>query len=196
MALCAACLKKGRRVEETAQHEHHDCPELAQKVWRAIAKEWLHVTGEALDVSNPLVTVMGMRGLPQEETEKREAAWRLLHGVVLLQLHRARNRVHTALHAKTPYEPKRVSAHHVLHEVRRRTQRQLDLIHLRARHAVESGATHQNGRSTMAEFQHHWITSGMATFSKHGPRLALFRQRPSPPAPHPSACARGARCSR
>ena len=185
MALCAACLKRGRRVEETAQHEHHDCPELAHKVWRAIAKEWLRTTGEELDVSDPLVTVMGMRGLPREEAEKREAAWRLLHGVVLLQLHRARNRVHAAMHAKTPYEPRRTSAHHVLHEVRRRTQRQLDLIHLRARHAAENGATRQNGRGTMAEFQHHWITSGMATFSKHGPRLALFRQRPGPPAPPP-----------
>jgi len=55
-------------------------------VWRAIAKEWLRTTGEELEVSNPLVTVMGMRGLPREEAEKREAAWRLLHGVVLLQL--------------------------------------------------------------------------------------------------------------
>ena len=30
-ALCAACLRHDRHNEETAQHEHHDCPEL----WRA-----------------------------------------------------------------------------------------------------------------------------------------------------------------
>ena len=32
-ALCACCLRNGHRIEETAQHEHHDCP-TARAVWR------------------------------------------------------------------------------------------------------------------------------------------------------------------
>ena len=166
-ALCAACLRHGRQIEETAQHEHHDCPELAQKVWKAVAAEWLRTTGEEIDVSDPLVTVMGMRGLPRAEAETREAAWRLLHSVVLLQIHRARSRIHSARHATTQHEPRRVSVRHVLQETRRRMQRQIDLLHMKARYAAEKGATRQNGEGAMAEFQRHWITSGAATFGKH-----------------------------
>ena len=182
-ALCAACLQHGRRIEETAQHEHHDCPELAQRVWKAVAAEWLRTTGEELDVSNPLVTVMGVRGLPRAEAETREAAWRLLHSVALLQIHRARGRIHSARHATTPHEPKRVSARHVLQETRRRMQRQIDLLHMQARYAAEKGATRQSGEGAMAEFQRHWITSKAATFSKHGPRLNVFRPTQHTPAP-------------
>ena len=38
----------------------HECPE-AQEVWQAVAAAWKEVTQEALDVSTPRLTVMGLR---------------------------------------------------------------------------------------------------------------------------------------
>ena len=85
--------------------------------------------------------------------------------------------------ANNTNEPKRVSARHVLQETRRRMQRQIDLLHMKARYAAEKSATRQNGEGAMAEFQRHWITSKAATFSKHGPRLNVFRPTQHTPAP-------------
>ena len=59
-ALCACCLRNGHRIEETAQHEHHDCP-TARAVWQQVAAAWLQATGESVDINSPLLTIMGLR---------------------------------------------------------------------------------------------------------------------------------------
>ena len=104
-ALCARCLARGDRHEETVMHAVHECPESAE-VWAAIARTWEATTSDPLDTSSPILTVLGLRPRPSPEAptqarkrfEAREPAWRLLHAVTLLKLHQARNRVHMAYH--------------------------------------------------------------------------------------------------
>ena len=70
-------------------------------------KAWEDATGEHLDISSPRLTVLGLRPGPQQaatppETARHKAtepAWRLLHAVTLLQIYKARTRVHVAHHA-------------------------------------------------------------------------------------------------
>ena len=84
-ALCACCLRNGHRIEETAQHEHHDCP-TARAVWQQVAGAWLQATGESVDINSPLLTIMGLRARPagltgaaREKWDALEPAWRLTH---------------------------------------------------------------------------------------------------------------------
>ena len=100
-AFCAQCLRRGEWHEETAIHEYHECPAIREGVWKPLAKVWLAATGDTINVESPLLTVAGLRLAPTTlagEARKRfaalEPAWRLLHSVTLLQLHRARTRLH------------------------------------------------------------------------------------------------------
>ena len=176
-AFCAACLKAGRRVEEGALHEHHECPELAREVWARLACTWTETTGEALDVSDPLLTVMGMRpkgeGPGKEMAEALEPAWRLLHSVALRQIHGARNRIHAAYHAKTPREPKRATSRHVLREIKLRMQTRIEYEHARAEHRAIYGRS----QGARAQFQRLWVLTGVADMQKAGPRLNILRAR-------------------
>ena len=75
--------------------EHSD---YVRAVWAAIAQTWQEATSEPLDVTNPTLTVLGLR--PEQpgggdsragaRFRAREPAWRLLHAVTLLKLHQAR----------------------------------------------------------------------------------------------------------
>ena len=93
--LCATCLQTGARHEDTTTHVAHDCP-TARAVWAAIAQTWQEATSEPLDVTNPTLTVVGLRPKPPDGAtsltkaryEAREPAWRLLHAVALLKLHK------------------------------------------------------------------------------------------------------------
>ena len=173
------------RVEEGAEHEHHACPELAAPVWAEVVRFWRLATGARLDVSDPLLTVMGLRPKPtgagKEKAEALEPAWRLLHSVVLRQLHRARCRIHSAHHAPTPHEPKRATPRHVLREAKKRMQHELENQHTKAKRLAGYGRR----PGVMSDFQAHWITTGVATVRKHGPRLNIFSTPPPtrPPAP-------------
>ena len=186
-ALCAHCLAHGRRTEEHAAHEHHDCPVVAQKVWRAVADAWARTTGERLDPADPTLAIMGVRRRPEDLTggarekwDALEPAWRLLHSVTLLQIHKARNRAHTARHAKTPYEPQRVSVKFVLRATKTRVQQRLEYEHAKARHK----AMFTTDKGAMAAFQRIWVTTGVATMTKGGPRLNILRPAPqTAPAP-------------
>ena len=174
-ALCAACLKTGRRVEEGALHEHHECPMLAREVWKGVAHAWEAATGEALDVSDPLLTVMGVRpaatGPGREKLEALEPAWRLLHSVTLRQIHGARNRVHAAHHAKTPREPRRATSRHVMSAVKQRMQQRIQYEHARA----ESRAAHGLNQGARASFQKWWVLTGVADMHKGRPRLNMWQ---------------------
>ena len=45
-------------------HAHSECPELAAPVWRAVAAAWERTTGERLDPTDALLTIMGLRPAP------------------------------------------------------------------------------------------------------------------------------------
>ena len=90
-ALCARCLHRGMRHEESAIHEYHDCPAIREGVWKPLASAWLAATGDAIDIESPLLTVAGLRLAPATLTgdarkrfDAREPAWRLLHSAALL----------------------------------------------------------------------------------------------------------------
>ena len=107
-------MRRGERHEETAIHEYHECPTIREGVWRPLAKVWLAATGDTINVESPLLTVAGLRLAPATlagEARKRfvalEPAWRLLHSVTLLQLHRARTRLHMAYHAHPRHDARR-----------------------------------------------------------------------------------------
>ena len=130
-ALCARCLQRGDRHEETVTHEVTACPE-ARAVWAGIVKAWEAATGEPLDTATPRLTVMGLRPEPGPSPSKQardrhaasEPAWRLLHAVTMLQIHQARTRVHMAHHAQGgPHEAKRAAPRHILRAVRQRDRR-------------------------------------------------------------------------
>ena len=125
-----------------------------------------------------------------------EPAWRLLHSVVLRQLHRARCRLHGAHHADVPFTPKKTAPRDIVREVRKRLQARLEYEYARACHA----ATYTRVRGAMASFHSHWVATGFAVLRKGGPRLTLFTTRPAcQPAP-PGApvrrrwCAWGGAC--
>ena len=99
-------------------HVSHDCP-TARAVWAAVADTWEAATTEPLDVTNPTLTVLGLRPQPpvgalgrdRARYYAREPAWRLLHAVTLLKLHQARTRAHMAYHdpRKARASPARLS---------------------------------------------------------------------------------------
>ena len=72
-ALCARCLARGDRHEETVMHAVHECPESAE-VWATIARTWEATASEPLDTSSPILTVLGLRPRPSPEapTQTRE----------------------------------------------------------------------------------------------------------------------------
>ena len=72
-ALCARCLAKGASHEETVVHAVHECPE-STEVWAAIARTWEATTSEPLDISSPVLTVLGLRPRPSADapTQARE----------------------------------------------------------------------------------------------------------------------------
>ena len=179
-ALCARCLQAGAPKEECATHTHHDCP-AAKEVWKSIAGAWLAATGERLDIEDPVLTVMGLRRQPDgwggdalEKWKKLEAPWRVLHSVTLLQIYRARCRVHAAFHAAARAQANTAEPRHILRETRRRVQQRLTYEHDRANYA----ATHGQQQSARSDFHNTWVGTGFAVMTKHGPRLALFSQAP------------------
>ena len=107
-ALCAYCLKNGKRTEETAAHLHHKCPKAAA-IWKKIVEDWNEKTGDSV-VADLTASVAGLRTCPdgvtgetRREWEACEPAWRLLHAVTLQEIYRARCRTHAAFHL--PCEP-------------------------------------------------------------------------------------------
>jgi phage FluMu protein Com len=44
-AMCAHCLKNGKRTEETAAHVHYKCPK-AKAVWQVVMADWNEKTGD------------------------------------------------------------------------------------------------------------------------------------------------------
>ena len=145
-SLCATCLQTGARHEDTTTHVAHDCP-TARDVWAAIAQTWQEATSEPLDVTNPTLTVLGLRPKPPDGAtslakaryEAREPAWRLLHAVTLLKLHRARTRAHMAYHGPTgPHEPRQTKPKHILRAIRQRCTARLCYEHATATHSVRA----------------------------------------------------------
>jgi len=188
-ALCARCLCAGRATEEHTLHEHHECP-AARNVWVKVAAAWRQATGEHLDISDPLLTIMGLRGCPNGLTGEAkgkwtdlETPWRLLHSIVLLQIHKARCQVHQAFHATPRREPSRAGTKHVMREVKKRMQQRIEYEHAR----MQETAASPRAAGVHAHFQKLWVSTGIVTMTKNGPRLAIFGEPPPTAAPSPGA---------
>ena len=129
--------ESGHQLSAHLLHSNSTCSALIEqpRIGPAVAK-------------SPLLTIMGLRACPadltgaaREKWDALEPAWRLTHAVTLRQIHQARCRSHNATHAKTPYEPKRATARHVLRDVKRRVQQRLEYEYARAAHAAETCAS-------------------------------------------------------
>ena len=154
-----------------------------------MAKAWEDATGQHLDVSCPRLTVLGLRPRPQQTAtpaekarhEATEPAWRLLHAVTLLQIYKARTRVHMAHHAEHgPHDAKRATPRHILRAVKQRVAARVQYEHDRALHASREQPKPSIQKSAWAKFHVHWIATGIASIRKGGPRLNLLS--PPPPA--------------
>ena len=195
--LCARCLLRGERHEETVLHEHHECPE-ARALWEKIADGWLEATGERLDTGSPLLTVAGLRlptpgGLPagaRARFDALEPAWRLLHSVALLKSHQARTRAHMAYHAEPRRQPKKTSTKNVLRAIKLRVLQREEFEYSKAKHA----ATFSRDPRPLSRFFSAWIATGVvASISGGQPRLRLFstprpETLPSPGTLHIRTC--------
>jgi hypothetical protein len=188
-ALCARCLARGDSHEETVVHAVHECPEAAE-VWAGVARAWEATTSEPLDVSNPILTVLGLRPKPGPETptqarqrfEAREPAWRLLHSVALLKLHQARNRVHMAYHdPKGSREARRARPRDILRAIRLRVTQRVQYERSKATHAARCEPRAAPRQRAWHRFNEHWLATGIATLTKGGLRLNLLSA--SPPTP-------------
>ena len=72
----------------------------------------------------------------------------------------------------------------ILREIRRRVTERVLFEHTRAKHAAE----YERCAGAMAAFQRYWVSTGVATLGRHGPRLNLMRAPPaSVPPPLPGA---------
>ena len=140
-------------------------------------------------MSCPRLTVLGLRPRPQQTAtpaekarhEATEPAWRLLHAVTLLQIYKARTRVHMAHHAEHgPHDAKRATPKHILRAVKQRVAARVQYEHDRALHASREQPRPPGQKSAWAKFCSHWLTTGIASIRKGGPRLNLLS--PPPPA--------------
>ena len=179
----------------TATHAAHGCP-AAREVWARVAKAWEDATGEHLDVSSPRITVLGLRPEPQQTAtppekarhKATEPAWRLLHAVTLLQIYKARTRVHMAYHAEHgPHDAKRATPEHIVRAVKQRVTARVQYEHDRALHASRGQPAPSAHKSAWAKFIGHWVATGVASIRKGGPHLNLLS--PPPPAPQLPASA-------
>ena len=192
---CATCLlQTGAHHEETVRHVAHDCP-TARAVWTAVAGAWEAATTEPLDVTNPTLTVLGLRQKPPDGAlsqararfDAREPAWRLLHAVTLLKLHQARTRAHMAYHdPKGPREPRQTSPRHVLRAIRQRCAHRVCYEHAKATHSARTEPRPGPRQGAWHSFHKHWIATGIASIARGGrPRLHLLTAAPpvAPAAP-------------
>ena len=184
-AMCAHCLKNGVRTEETAVHAHYKCPK-AKAVWKVVIGDWNEKAGDQVSAADVTVAVAGLRTCPdgvsgeaKSEWERREPAWRLLHAVTLHEIYRARCRTHEAYHATTRSNPRATSGKEVVRKIKERLQQCIEGEHEKAKQAKQ----HSHEEGPMATFQKHWITSGAAVFTVHGPKVALLSpsQNKEPP---------------
>ena len=67
-------IARGDSHEETVVHAVHECLE-SREVWSAVARTWEATMGEPLDVSNPTVTVFGLRPRP-DPSAPAKGLWR------------------------------------------------------------------------------------------------------------------------
>ena len=128
------------------------------------------------------LTVAGLRLAPTTlagEARKRfaalEPAWRLLHSVTLLQLHRARTRLHMAYHAHPRHDARRAESKDVLRAVKQRVAERVRFEYAKARHA----AAYADDQGALRRFRKTWINTGVARECKGVACLTLFNTRPT-----------------
>ena len=181
-ALCARCLQRNARHEESAIHEYHDCPAIREGVWKPLASAWLEATGDAIDIESPLLTVAGLRLAPATLTgdarkrfDAREPAWRLLHSAALLQVHRARTRLHMAYHAQPRHDARRAASKDILRAINQRVAERVRFEHAKAKHAAAYAGDHE----ALKRFRRTWVVTGVAVERKGVACLALFSKQPT-----------------
>ena len=127
-------------------HVAHECPK-ARTVWTAVVRAWEAATTEALDATDPILTILGLRPEPPQGASDqarnryaaREPAWRLLHAVTLLKLHQARTRAHMAYHDPSgSREPRQTKPKHILRAIRQRCALRLGYEHAKATHEAST----------------------------------------------------------
>ena len=184
-AMCAHCLKNGKRTEETAAHVHHRCPK-AKAVWQVVIADWNEKTGDHVSTADLTAAVAGLRTCPpgvtgeaKAEWEAGEPAWRLLHAVTLHEIYRARCRTHAAYHASPQTSPKATSTKHVVRRIKQRLQQRIEYEHEKAKYARQ----HSHEEGPMAAFQRLWVKPGAVVITKQGPKVALLSplQNKEPP---------------
>ena len=150
-------------------------------VWEPLAAAWQRATGDTVDVSSPLLTVAGLRLPPPElqgEALRRfralEPAWRLSHSVALLQIHRARTRIHMAHHAQPQREARRAAPRDILRAIKQRVAERLRFEHAKAKHAD----AHARDHKAWLRFHKAWIATGVATLRKGVLLLNVFSAPP------------------
>ena len=178
----------------TSGKKKHDCP-TARAVWAAVADTWEAATTEPLDITDPTLTVLGLRPQPpvgalggaRARYYAREPAWRLLHAVTLLKLHQARTRAHMAYHdPKGPREPRQTKPRHILRAIRQRCAHRVCYEHAKAVHSARTEPKSGPRQGAWYTFHKHWLATGVASMAKGGrPRLHLLTSAPpvSPAAP-------------
>ena len=156
-------------------HVSHDCP-TACAVWAAVADTWEAATTEPLDVTNPTLTVLGLRPQPPDgalgrdkaKYYAREPAWRLLHAVTLLKLHQARTRAHMAYHdPKGSREPRQTKPKHILRAIRQRCAHMVCYEHAKAVHSTRAEPRAGPRQGAWHTFHKHWLATGVASTLKH-----------------------------
>ena len=136
-------------------------------------------TGEIISHS-ALLHITGLRSTPPtlrgqalKWWKDKEPAWRLLHSVTLLQIHKARNLASGACHAipRRP-KPQRAAPKAILKAIQKRFQQRLEHEYAKAKRQPKQ----------MAHFQKNWILTHMAIMRKSGPRANVLS---TPPPTHP-----------
>ena len=82
--------------------------------------------------------------------------------------------MHAAYHATPQHDPKNASPRHIRRAIKRRVQQRVEFEHAKAEHA----ARHEHSAAPRSSFQHHWIATGVAVHTRHGPRLAILGEAP------------------
>ena len=139
-----------------------------------------------MDVSSPLLTVAGLRlpppGLQGDALRcfhALEPAWRLLHSVTLLQIHRARTRLYMAHHAQPQHDARRTAPRDILRAIKQRVADRLRFEHDKVKHAT----THARDPKAWSRFHKAWLATGVASLRKGVVLLNIFTTPPPAAAP-------------
>ena len=116
-----------------------------------------------------------LAGDARKRFDAREPAWRLLHSAALLQIHRARTRLHMAYHAQPRHDARRAAPKDILRAIKQRVAERVRFEHAKAKHAAAYAGNHE----ALKRFRRTWVVTGVAVERKGVACLALFSKQPT-----------------